>query len=223
MSAAVLPSVPYSAKWIINKRDDLLWFVGSALAGYFALAAALISVELATPIFFIWFYFVNGPHLFATATRTYLDEEQRRTIPKWLWMIVPMTMIPGAAFALGGETILFVLGTMWGTFHISKQHMGIMMLYKRKNGERDQFDFKLDKWFLIGSQMLPFALFLLWYLSVPVRAAFFLYMAVILVVRELAPAEPEMLLHGPTFTHYLLDTRIWRSRNDPELVHAFNL
>jgi hypothetical protein len=242
-----------------------------------------------------------------------------------------MTIIPGVFFAVGAGTILFVIGTTWGTFHIAKQHMGIMMLYKRKNSERELFDFKFDKWFLIGSQMLPFALFLLWYLSVPVRGtvvtvalvvqllfggayiyrqivkfqggnemnwpklmliglvvplgwvalfvafnsplsgmliftigtnfghalqyhkltwfhnhnryegrsgllgfisrrplyyyatAFFLYIVSIMIAGALPPTGTEMLLLGPTFTHYLLDTKIWRTRNDPELARALNL
>ena len=331
MSSAVLAEASYSPKWIISRRDDLVWFLGSALAGYFTLAVVLMSPWLATPIFFAWFYLVNGPHFFATATRTYLDEDQRKKIPRWLWMIVPLTIIPGAALAFGGKTALFVFGTTWGTFHIAKQHMGIMMLYKRKNGERDQIDFKLDKWFLIGSQMLPFAVFLLWYLSVPVRggivtaalivqmlaaagyvyhqikkfrcsaemnwpklmliglvvplgwtalfvtfrsplsgmlvftigtnfghalqyhrltwfhnknryntrlgllgsisrnptyfygAAFAMWTCALIVARSLPATGTEMLILGPTFTHYLLDTKIWRTRNDPELARALNL
>lgn len=331
MSSAVLAAASYSPRWIISRRDDLVWFLGSALAGYFTLAVVLTSPPLARPIFLVWFYLVNGPHFFETATRTYLDQNHRKTIPRWLWMIVPMTIIPGAAIALGGETVLFILGTTWGTFHIAKQHMGIMMLYKRKNGERDQFDLKVDKWFLVGSQMLPFFLFLLWYVSVPVRGpivttvlfvqflatcayiyrqllkfrsgaemnwpklmlvglvvplgwtalfvaftspisgmlvftigtnfghalqyhrltwfhnqnrykdrtgllgfvsrrpiycyatAFAMFTFAIIVARCLPPTGTEMLILGPTFTHYLLDTKIWRTRNDPELARALNL
>jgi len=331
MSSVALAAAAYSPQWIISRRDDLVWFLGSALAGYFTLAVILISPTAAAPIFLGWFYLVNGPHFYATATRTYLDRDQRRAIPRWLWMIVPMTLIPLVAFAAGAKTILFIFGTTWGTFHIAKQHMGIMMLYKRKTGERDRFDFKLDKWFLVGSQMLPFALFLLWYLTVPVRglvlfcalivqlvvAAGYLYRQVVkfrcgaemnwpklmlmglivplgwvalfvafsspisgmlvftigtnfghalqyqrltyfhnhnryhtrsgllgfisrrpmyfygtafglctlvlIFVRSLPATGTDILLLGPTFTHYLLDTKIWRTRNDPELARALNV
>lgn len=33
----------------------------------------------------------------------------------------------------------------------------------------------------------------------------------------------ELLLTGPIFMHYLLDARIWRVREDPELARSLNL
>jgi hypothetical protein len=43
-------------------------------------------------------------------------------------------------------------------YHISKQHMGFVMIYKRKDCERD--DYKLDKYFSLVSLILPFLFYL---------------------------------------------------------------
>lgn len=181
MSAAIIESSPSEAsilastKWIISKRDDLIWFIGSALTGYLALALTSGADFKPTPtlLTFVWGILISGPHFYATATRTYLDAEQRRKLRGFLWLIVPLSLVPLVLLTIGGQALLFVFGMGWGTFHVAKQHMGIMMLYKRVNNEKSKTDFLLDKWFLLTSQVLPLALFLLWYLASPALGRIF--------------------------------------------------
>lgn len=58
--------------WIISQRDDLIWFIGSALVGYLALALMAGGFPV-FPIQVIWLLGVDGPHVLATVTRTYGD------------------------------------------------------------------------------------------------------------------------------------------------------
>ncbi len=181
MSAAIVDSsasqgsISVSPRWIISKRDDLVWFIGSAFAGYIALAlvSGVDYRPSPTVLTFVWSILISGPHFYATATRTYLDAEQRHKLGGFLWLIVPLAFVPVLILSIGGDRLLYVFGGGWGSFHVAKQHMGIMMLYKRKNNERNKTDFFLDKWFLLTSQVLPLALFLLWYLSSPALGRLF--------------------------------------------------
>ena len=340
MSTAILeaststPSISVSPTWIIDKREDLIWFIGSALTGYLALAivSGLQHKASIAVLSFVWGILISGPHFFATATRTYLDGDQRKKLSGFLWLIFPLSLVPLIIFTVGGKAFLFVFATGWGTFHIAKQHLGIVMLYKRVNDEREKTDFRIDKWFLLASQILPLALFLLWYLSLPARGILFtvalaiqllllvgyayrqvvkygrgqemnwpklmllalviplhwlaficasndpikgififtiainighalqyhrltwfhnrnryfgkpglsgllsrrviyyyiaalgLYLFFILIAPSLLPFRAgEYILMAPVFMHYLLDARIWRVREDPELARALNL
>lgn len=167
MSTVVLetPRVE-TAKWIIGKRDDLIWFVGAPLAGYAALAIMTGARSWAYPLFVVWWSFINMPHIFGTASRTYFVKTERQKLSRLLWLIVPLTLIPIAAVKAGLIVPLFIFSVFWGNWHVAKQHFGFVMLYKRKNGERS--DLTIDKVFVLLSQILPFVMFILWYLSIPV-------------------------------------------------------
>jgi hypothetical protein len=83
MSTAILSppaSVPFEgrvpARWIIPRREDLTWFIRSALAGYLALGLMAAGVPI-FPIFLVWLLLVDGPHVLSTVTRTYFDKAER--------------------------------------------------------------------------------------------------------------------------------------------------
>jgi hypothetical protein len=82
--------------WIMSRRSDLGWFVGSALAGWLYAAIVLVlgaglmdprhdtfyhlsfagislPLTLELLVFTSWVYFMDLPHLWATLSRTYLD------------------------------------------------------------------------------------------------------------------------------------------------------
>jgi len=82
--------------WIISRRSDSAWFIGSALGGWTYAALVLIlgsgltdprndtlyhlsitgislPLTLKLLIFTSWMYFIDLPHLWATLSRTYLD------------------------------------------------------------------------------------------------------------------------------------------------------
>jgi hypothetical protein len=167
MSAATtLPSSGISgaetkpARWIISRSQDLTWFIGSAVAGYLALALMAAGVSV-FPIMMFWLLLVDGPHVLSTVTRTYCDKAERTKLGWFLWIPAPF-MLAGPAMAWAGyASLFFTLAVCWQHFHIVKQHFGFMMLYKAKNGERGRKDFLLDRWFLLLSLFVPLGLFLL--------------------------------------------------------------
>ena len=166
MSSAALTSpapaaVPrFRSQWIISRREDLIWFIGSGLAGYVALGLMALGFPI-IPLQFVWFFAIDGPHVLATVTRTYFDRAERGRQGRFLWMPLPLLLI-GPAMALAGQAALFLLfAVCWQHFHIVKQHFGFVMLYKAKNRERDKQDLALDRWFLLLSLFVPLGLFVM--------------------------------------------------------------
>lgn len=149
-----------SPAWIISQRDDLIWFIGSALVGYLALALMWSGFPV-LPIHMVWMIGIDGPHVVATVTRTYFDRQARRQLGAFLWLIVPFALLGPAVGMMGYLSYFFLFAICWQHFHIVKQHYGFVMLYKAKNKERDRRDLRLDRWFLLASLWVPLAGFVI--------------------------------------------------------------
>ena len=156
-SVVSLPA-PWRTTWIISKRDDLTWFIGSAAVSYlaFGLMATGFPIML---IYLIWLIGIDGPHVIATVTRTYFDKQERQRLGWFLWIIVPLMIAGPAMVWLGMASLFYLFAVCWQHYHIIKQHYGFIMLWKAKNKDRDVVDMKLDRWFLLTSTVLPLALF----------------------------------------------------------------
>ncbi len=159
-SPAAVPSAKPGARWIISRREDLTWFIGSALAGYAAIALMWAGFPL-LPLQAVWFFGVDGPHVLATVTRTYADRAERKKLGWFLWIVAPLLLVGPVAAVTGHAGAFFVAAFVWQQFHVVKQHFGFVMIYKAKNRERDELDRKMDRWFLLGSLFAPLALFLM--------------------------------------------------------------
>jgi len=146
-------------RWVISQRDDLIWFVGTALVGYLALALMSLGVSLAL-LTSIWILGVDGPHVAGTVTRTYFDKQERRRLGWLLWALVPLLFIGPLAVVAGQSGIFFLFAVCWQHYHITKQHVGFVMLWRAKNRERDAGEMKLDRWFVLASGVIPLVLFL---------------------------------------------------------------
>ena len=98
MSSAVLTPnfsgipAPAAARWIISRRDDLTWFIGSAAISYLALVLMATGFPI-TLIYLIWLVGVDGPHVIATVTRTYFDRQERKRLGWFLWVIFPLLIV----------------------------------------------------------------------------------------------------------------------------------
>jgi hypothetical protein len=152
--------VSTGTKWIISQREDLTWFIGSALAGYAAVALMWAGFPL-LPLQAVWFFGIDGPHVLATVTRTYCDRAERKKLGWFLWIIAPLLLVGPVAAVTGHAGAFFLAAFVWQQFHVVKQHFGFVMIYKAKNRERNDVDRKLDRWFLLGSLFAPLALFLI--------------------------------------------------------------
>ncbi|MCU1339536.1 MAG: hypothetical protein JWO19_5117 [Bryobacterales bacterium] len=156
--AAQAPGGFSGTRWIISRQDDLVWFVGTALVGYLALALMVAGVPLAL-ITVVWLLGVDGPHVTGTVTRTYFDKQERRRLGWLLWALVPLLFIGPLAVYLGQSALFYLFAVCWQHYHITKQHVGFVMLWKAKNKERDATEMRLDRWFLLASGVIPLALF----------------------------------------------------------------
>src|SRR5947208_2037231 len=110
MATATLNPIPartWSANWIINRHEDLTWFIGSALVGYVALGLMMAGFPL-QPLILLWLLGIDGPHVAATVTRTYFDRNERKNLGMWLWILVPFSFIGPAAVSLGQGSLFFL-------------------------------------------------------------------------------------------------------------------
>jgi hypothetical protein len=142
--------------WIINRREDLFWFLGSSLLGYVALIAFSAGFSVITA-FILWNLLLDGPHVWSTTSRTYLDKDAKQRLSWRLWVLFPLLAIGPMMYGLGASKVFFFMVITWAQYHVAKQHIGFVMLYKRKTGETN--DFAIDKRFLISSLMLPWAIY----------------------------------------------------------------
>ena len=149
--------------WIISKSDDLTWFIASPAIGYIALLALVAGFPILTAML-IWNLAIDGPHVFATASRTYFDRIARQKLGWRLWMIIPFAFVGPVLWSIGSGLLFFLVIT-WAQYHVAKQHLGFVMLYKRKTGEH--CDVVLDKRFIVISLMLPWAIYVYRLLKIP--------------------------------------------------------
>ncbi len=169
-----------SANWIISFRDDLLWIIGSVISSYVFLLFYLLAGVPALILILVWVLLFDGPHIFGTVSRTFLDPEMRVRCRKILYsslvlfVIGPaMAVLPGliAPFTPGHPWLVFLsenssvtfifLASMWAYHHIAMQHYGFMMLYKRKNDDLHAADNSADRFFLLAMLGYPFVRYML--------------------------------------------------------------
>ena len=135
-----------------------MWFIGTALVGYLALGLLSVGASL-TLLTTIWLLGVDGPHVCGTVTRTYCDKQERRRLGWLLWVLLPLLFVGPLAVYLGQGALFFLFAICWQHYHITKQHVGFVMLWKAKNRERDAAETQLDRRFLLASGVIPLALF----------------------------------------------------------------
>ena len=158
--------------WIINKREDLVWFIGSVITSYAFLAVNLILVKFGLSVMimtWIWALGFDGPHVFGTISRTYADNEERRKRAKLyygtlsLFLLGPAMVLAGQAKLLGTEAwgpLFFFFASLWAYYHLVKQHYGFMILYKKKNSDLAEIDNLIDRTFILLGMTYPFVRFL---------------------------------------------------------------
>lgn len=149
----------FSLRWIINARDDLVWFIGSVLSSYLLLALYVGGVLPLIPMIVAWSVLIDAPHLFATFSRTYFDREERHSRKRLLWGSLVFFVVGPAMVLAGAGLLFFFLAALWAYYHLVKQHYGFMVLYKKKNDDLAPRDNLLDRLFLTFALACPFVLF----------------------------------------------------------------
>ena len=154
----------FSFGWMISQKDDLVWFIGSVLASYLLLFANLKLGVTISVVLWVWALIFDGPHVFATLSRTYADTDEmqkrkRLLLGSLLWFALGPTMvILGRLNFLGTPfwgPAFFVFASLWAYYHLVKQHYGFMILYKKKNQDLAEFDNLVDRAFLLIGMTYP--------------------------------------------------------------------
>ncbi len=148
--------------WIIGRSADLGFLIGGALLAYGLLAAHLFLGITAVTIYMAWILAIDGPHVFATLSRTYLDDEERAARRALLrgslafFLLGPATV--GVSALVGTRLpydVFLIVCTAWAYWHVVRQHYGVLMLYKGKAGETDPVDRAIDAGFLYAGLLAP--------------------------------------------------------------------
>jgi hypothetical protein len=149
------------------------------------LGAHRLVVNLELLVVFSWAYVLDAPHVWATLARTYLDPDEwarhrKALIGSFAWFLAgPLAVLlpyavnrvhrlPDGMLGIGNVAFT-VFFRLWAYYHVVRQHWGFLALYRRKGGESDPLEARLDKWFFNLSLYLPLVLFMSspWYPSGP--------------------------------------------------------
>jgi hypothetical protein len=157
-----------STKWITSRNFDLLWYIGACLTGYVMI---YLNLALGIPVLFLlWFWIisVDGPHVFGTISRTYLDPEEWKTRRKLflgslLWFLPgPLMLLTGVALDSPLPYFIFLaFAQLWAYWHVVRQHYGFLTLYQKKNGEASGKGNPTDYWMFYILMIAPFISFAL--------------------------------------------------------------
>ncbi len=157
-----------SVRWISGRSYDLLWYIGACITGYLLIYCNVALGVPALLLYWIWIVSVDGPHVFATISRTYLDSHERKERSNLLfgslgWFLVGPAILFAAASA--GTRLPFftflTLAQLWAYWHVVRQHYGFLVLYQKKNGEKAGKLNQTDYWIFYVLMLAPFLSFLL--------------------------------------------------------------
>src|SRR6266540_6062377 len=149
-----------SLRWIINAREDLIWFIGSVASSYVLLALYVIGALPLIPMVAGWAILIDAPHVFGTLSRTYFDRAEWKTRKRLLLGSLAFFIVGPAMVLLGIGFTFFFLAALWAYYHLVKQHYGFMVLYKKKNNDLAPVDNALDRLLLLFAFNYPFVAFI---------------------------------------------------------------
>ncbi|HKC65981.1 MAG TPA: hypothetical protein VKB86_20220 [Pyrinomonadaceae bacterium] len=149
-----------SLRWIINGREDMVWFIGSVASSYALFALYISGILPLVPMVAAWAILIDAPHVFATYSRTYFDRTERRARRRLLLGSLVFFVVGPVMVLAGASLVFFFLAAVWAYYHLVKQHYGFMVLYKKKNNDLARTDNFLDRGFLLLAFTYPFVAFI---------------------------------------------------------------
>jgi hypothetical protein len=159
---------PVAPAWTIGRTGDLTCLIGGALVAYGLLAAHLFLGVAAVTIYVTRVLTIDGPHVFATLSRTYLDKGERAargTLLRWSLCFfalgpasVGLAVLPGRRLPYD---LFLTFCTLWAYWHVVRQHYGVMVLYRKKAGDTERADDRVDSIVLYVGLLAPILSFAL--------------------------------------------------------------
>ena len=155
-------------RWIVSRDFDLSLFFGGAALSLLVLVLALVLRAPIVALWWIWLLAFDGPHIGAAFTRTYLDRQEWTRRPGVLagslatFVIGPLALLLGVVTSSDSPFLLFLgFATLYGYYHVVRQHWGFVSLYNARSGARDPEMVALDSATLYPGSWLPYAYFVL--------------------------------------------------------------
>ena len=149
-----------SLRWIINAREDLIWFIGSVASSYALLILYVSGVLPLIPMVAGWAILIDAPHVFGTFSRTYFDAAEWKTRKRLMLGSLLFFGVGPAMVLAGAGLTFFFIAALWAYYHLVKQHYGFMVLYKKKNNDLAPIDNALDRLLLMFAFNYPFVAFI---------------------------------------------------------------
>jgi hypothetical protein len=149
-----------SLRWIINAREDLIWFIGSVASSYLLLVLYVSGVLPLIPMVAGWAILIDAPHVFGTLSRTYFDKSEWKTRKRLMLGSLLFFVVGPVMVLLGAGFTFFFMAALWAYYHLVKQHYGFMVLYKKKNNDLAPIDNALDRLLLLFAFNYPFVAFI---------------------------------------------------------------
>jgi hypothetical protein len=169
MNAILVPTAAQvRAGWLVDRRHDLLSTVGGLGASLLLLGLHAGAGVSGLVLWWVWILTLDGPHIFATLSRTYLDRRERQARRRLLWgslgWFAAGPLFFGLSVLLGRRLpfdLFLALTSLWAYWHVVRQHYGVMTLYQRKNGDTHPLDRRVDSVTLYVGLLAPFTAFAL--------------------------------------------------------------
>jgi hypothetical protein len=149
-----------SLRWIINAREDLVWFIGSVASSYALLILYVTGILPLISMVAGWAIIIDAPHVFGTFSRTYFDKSEWKTRKRLLLGSLLFFIVGPTLVLLGAGFTFFFIAALWAYYHLVKQHYGFMVLYKKKNNDLAPIDNALDRLLLMFAFNYPFVAFI---------------------------------------------------------------
>src|SRR2546421_12547588 len=149
-----------SLRWIINAREDLIWFIGSVASSYALLILYSAGILPLIPMVAGWAILIDAPHVFGTFSRTYFDASEWKTRKRLMLVSLLFFVVGPGMVLLGAGFTFFFIAALWAYYHLVKQHYGFMVLYKKKNHDLAPVDNALDRLLLMFAFNYPFVAFI---------------------------------------------------------------
>ncbi|HYH94558.1 hypothetical protein [Hyalangium sp.] len=167
-AASVAATAPLRTGWLVDRRHDLLSTVGGLAASLVLLGLHLGVGVSGLVLWWAWVLALDGPHIFATLSRTYLDRRERAA-RRWLllgslgWFAAgPLAFSVSVLLGRRLPFDLFLAFTnVWAYWHVVRQHYGVMTLYQRKSKDTLPVDRRVDSLTLYVGLLAPFVAFAL--------------------------------------------------------------
>lgn len=142
-----------SCRWLVSARYDLTWFIGSCVVvlvflGLWQLVGGDARTQVDERVLLVYFFYTaifDQPHIFQSFSRTHGDVGERSRRGREHNLALAGLICIGAGFAyLELDAELIIIAAIWGSYHIMRQHWGLLRAYQSLNADHHVVDRWLD-------------------------------------------------------------------------------